>query len=144
MKHLKTISVDQVFNGAFAFSTLDLENSEIDFSSIESITTSSVFAWAFGYTNFAGIVRFTNLSTLASQALEASFAYTGVSEIYFNSLTSNSFDGVYVFMDMLLGVDGCTVHFPSNLESVIGGWSDVLSGFSGTNTTVLFDLEATS
>ena len=45
---------------------------------------------------------------------------------------------------MLSGVTGCTVHFPSNLESVIGSWSDVTDGFDGTNTTVLFDLPATT
>ena len=45
---------------------------------------------------------------------------------------------------MLRGVTGCTVHFPSNLEAVIGSWSDVTNGFGGTNTTVLFDLPATT
>ena len=44
---------------------------------------------------------------------------------------------------MLQGVSGCTVHFPSNLQSVIGSWSDVTNGFGGTNTTVLFDLPST-
>ena len=44
---------------------------------------------------------------------------------------------------MLQGVTGCTVHFPSNLQSVIGSWSDVTAGFGGTNTTVLYDLPAT-
>ena len=44
---------------------------------------------------------------------------------------------------MLSGVTGCTVHFPSNLQSVIGSWTSVSAGFSGTNTTVLFDLTAT-
>lgn len=48
------------------------------------------------------------------------------------------------FSMMLSGVTGCTVHFPSNMQSVIGTWSDVTAGFSGTNTTVLFDLPATS
>lgn len=47
------------------------------------------------------------------------------------------------FSDMLSGVTGCTVHFPSNLQSVIGSWSSVTGGFGGTNTTVLFDLPAT-
>ena len=44
---------------------------------------------------------------------------------------------------MLDGVTGCTVHFPSNIQSVIGSWASVTSGFGGTNTTVLFDLPAT-
>ena len=44
---------------------------------------------------------------------------------------------------MLRGVTGCTVHFPSNIQSVIGSWASVTGGFGGTNTTVLFDLPAT-
>jgi hypothetical protein len=62
----------------------------------------------------------------------------------FPALKTTSF-GSYTnqFADMLSGVTGCTVHFPSNLQAVIGSWSDVTSGFGGTNTTVLFDLPAT-
>lgn len=44
------------------------------------------------------------------------------------------------FEDMLYGCSNVTVHFPSALEATIGNWSDVLGGFGGTNTTVLFDL----
>lgn len=43
---------------------------------------------------------------------------------------------------MLLGVTGCTVHSPSNLSSTIGNLDACKKGFSGTNTTVLFDLIA--
>ena len=46
------------------------------------------------------------------------------------------------FNKMLQGVTGCTVHFPSDMQSVIGSWADVTAGFGGTNTTVLFDLPA--
>ncbi|MBQ2174282.1 MAG: hypothetical protein II453_04125 [Alphaproteobacteria bacterium] len=45
--------------------------------------------------------------------------------------------------NMLAGVTGCVVHFPSNMQSVIGSWSSVANGFGGTNTTVLWDLPAT-
>lgn len=64
--------------------------------------------------------------------------------ISFPALKSTSF-GTYTnqFHNMLQNVTGCTVHFPSNLQSVIGSWSDVTAGFGGTNTTVLFDLPAT-
>ncbi len=69
---------------------------------------------------------------------------TGLTTLSFPALTSTSF-GSYTnqFKDMLSRVTGCTVHFPSNLQSVIGSWSDVTAGFGGTNTTVLFDLPAT-
>ena len=70
---------------------------------------------------------------------------TSLTSLPFPKLNSNSF-GSYTsqFYRMLSGVTGCTVHFPSNLESVIGSWSDVTNGFGGTNTTVLFDLPATT
>ena len=69
---------------------------------------------------------------------------TSLTTLSFPALTSTSF-GSYTnqFKDMLSRVTGCTVHFPSNLQSVIGSWSDVTAGFGGTNTTVLFDLPAT-
>jgi hypothetical protein len=70
---------------------------------------------------------------------------TKLKTLSFPALTSNSF-GSYTnqFNNMLSGVTGCKVHFPSNLQSVIGSWSSVTSGFTGTNTTVLFDLPATT
>ena len=69
---------------------------------------------------------------------------SSLTTLSFPSLTSNSF-GAYTdqFQYMLSGCSGVTVHFPSNLQSVIGYWSDVIAGFGGTNTTVLFDLPAT-
>lgn len=67
------------------------------------------------------------------------------------SLTSLSFPALLnlgtrtnQFSNLLNGVTGCTVHFPSNLQSVIGSWSSVVGGFSGINTTVLFDLPSTA
>ena len=63
----------------------------------------------------------------------------------FPALTSNSFGtNTDQFNSMLSNCENVTVHFPSNLQSVIGDWQDVLNGFGGTNTTVLFDLPATS
>ena len=41
---------------------------------------------------------------------------------------------------MLTGVSGCTVHFPYCVKKIIQDWSDVTSGFSGSSTSVLFDL----
>ena len=73
------------------------------------------------------------------------FRNTKITSLSFPALTQTSF-GNYTncFNNMLYCVTGCTVHFPSNLQSVIGSWSDVTKGFGGTNTTVLFDLTATS
>ena len=94
--------------------------SSVDLSSLTSINSSYVIANAFR--------NCTSLTTLS-----------------FPSLNLNSFSGATnQFTNMLKGVTGCTVHFPSNLQSVIGSWSDVTGGFGGTNTTVLFDLPATT
>lgn len=89
---------------------------------------------------------FPSLSNIpAFQGLKNTFQNcTSLASVSFPALTSTSF-GNYTnqFNSMLSGVTGCTVHFPSNLQSVIGSWSDVTAGFGGTNTTVLFDLPAT-
>ena len=70
---------------------------------------------------------------------------THLTSISFPALTSTSFGSfTNQFNNMLYGVTGCTVHFPSNLQSVIGSWADVTNGFGGTNTTVSFDLPATT
>lgn len=84
--------------------------------------------------------------TFGRQDMEiGAFAGTNLKTLSFPSLNSNSF-GNYTnqFDGMLIDVTGCTVHFPSNLQSVIGNWTSVQNGFGGTNTTVLFDLPATT
>jgi len=118
---LTTISGDYAMNQAFSYCT---QLTSVDLSSLTDISGTSVMSrqmnWAFS--------NCTSLATLS-----------------FPALTSTSF-GSYTtqFSDMLRGVTGCTVHFPSNLQSVIGSWPDVTAGFGGTNTTVLFDLPATT
>lgn len=81
-------------------------------------------------------------------AFNNSFYNTTLSTLYFNSFTNWEASAYYnfyrCFQDMLRGVNGCTVHFPSNLEATLNSWTDVTSGFSGTNTTVLFDLSPVS
>ena len=70
---------------------------------------------------------------------------TSLTTLSFPALTSTSFgSNTNQFNNMLYYVTGCTVHFPSNLSSVIGSWGSVIAGFGGTNTTVLFDLPATA
>lgn len=93
-------------------------------------------------------VTFPKLQTIGSNGLNGAFrnstSMNGKS-LSFPSLNSSSFGGnTNCFSNMLGGITGCTVHFPSNLQSVIGSWSDVTNGFGGTNTTVLFDLTATT
>ena len=100
---------------------------------------------------FRGCAALTSvdLSSLANIAAGSACQYmfqncTSLASLSFPALTSTSF-GEYTdqFNNMLQGVTGCTVHFPSNLQSVIGSWNDVTNGFGGKSTTVLWDLPAT-
>ena len=142
--NLTTVSGTYAFENTF-FGCSGLTN--ISFPKLTSITGTSSFYYAFyrcsGLTN----ISFPKLATITgnSSFQYAFYSCTSLKSLSFPALTSNSF-GSYTnqFYRMLQGVTGCAVHFPSNLQSVIGSWSDVTSGFGGTNTTVLFDLLATS
>ena len=120
----------------------------LDLSSLETVSGSAAMRSCFyGCT---GITTFTfpKLKTLtSSNALNQCFRLcTNLQTLYFPALTSTSFGSANTnqFGNMVQGVTGCTVHFPSNLQSVIGSWSDVTAGFGGTNTTILYDLTATT
>jgi len=92
-------------------------------------------------------VSFPKLSSINSAMIlwEAFYNCSSLSSLSFPALKSTSFgNNSRQFRDMLRGVTGCTVHFPSNLQSVIGSWEDVVNGFNGTNTVVSFDLPSTS
>lgn len=86
------------------------------------------------------------LTTVGSYGMGYAFGNNPIQTIYFRALNSNSFvaGDETAFDDMLSGDENVTVHFPSNLQSVIGGWQSVIDGFGGENTTVLFDLPATN
>jgi hypothetical protein len=94
-------------------------------------------------------ISFDSLSYIGYNGFSEALAFNyNLSSVSFPALTSNSFeddpdDASYTFEEMLDGCENVTVHFPSNLQSVIGNWSDVINGFGGTNTTILFDLPAT-
>lgn len=91
--------------------------------------------------NFAKLENITGSYALR-YAFQSCIVLTTLS---FPSITSTAFgSNTNQFNSMLSGVTGCTVHFPSNLQSVIGSWTSVTNGFGGTNTTVLFDLPATT
>ena len=121
----------------------------VDLSSLTTISGSNAFYKAFANCTGLTSVDLSSLTTISgSGALQNAFYFSAGlknNSISFPSLTSTSF-GSYTnqFNSMLQGVTGCTVHFPSNLQSVIGSWSDVVAGFGGTSTTVLFDLTATT
>ena len=145
LSSLSTISGKDVLYYAFNECT---KLTSVNLSSLSTISGDSALRNAFyGCTNLTS-VDLSSLSTISGDsALRYAFYWcTNLKELSFPALTSESFgSNTNQFNSMLRGVTGCTVHFPSNLESVIGSWSDVTSGFGGkSNTTVLFDLPATT
>lgn len=104
---------DYSFDTAFRQCT-SLES--ISFPALDKINCSSCFSKAFS--------KCASLKSVSFPALNTSSFYSYTSQ----------------FNNMLDGVTGCTVHFPASIESTISSWTSVQSGFSGTNTVVLFDL----
>ena len=117
----------------------------VDLSSLASIDTGGL---QFAFQNCTGLTStgLNNVTSISDYGLNYAFnGCTSLTSLSLPKLNSNSFgSSTTQFKNMLRGVTGCTVHFPSNLELVIGSWSDVTSGFGGTDTTVLFDLPATT
>ena len=90
-------------------------------------------------------ISFPSLSNInGSSVFRQAFELVNGVDVSFPALTSQSF-GSYTnqFDDMCRYCSNNIVHFPSSLQSVIGSWPSVVNGFSGTDTTVLFDLPAT-
>ena len=124
----------------------------VDLSSLTTVSGTQGLLHAFQNCRGLTSVDLSSLAKVSGQsAMNSAFRVcTSLTSLSFPSLTSTfnvpTSGTTYTdqFSYMLLGVTGCTVHFPSNLQSVIGNWSDVTSGFGGTNTTILFDLPATT
>ena len=119
----------------------------VDLSSLTTVSSNYAFNNAFNGCTGLTSVDLSSLTTVSGHACFSRIfsGCTSLTTLSFPALTSTSFGSETTqFNNMLQGVTGCTVHFPSNLQSVIGSWSDVTAGFGGTNTTVLFDLTATT
>ena len=109
----------------------------VDLSSLSSVGSSGLYETFSNCFVLKKVVFSSLISITGSEALYRCF--NNCSELrylVFPSLTQvNNTDA---FDSMLSGVVGCTVVFPAALESVIGNWSSVTSGFGGTNTRVIF------
>jgi len=91
-------------------------------------------------------VNLDSLEQMTKQALSYAFCSCNkLKTLSFPSLNKNSF-GNYTdqFNNMLQSVTGCTVHFPIRIKKIIENWSDVVAGFGGYDTIILFDLCATT
>lgn len=151
----------------------DCENLvSVDLSNLKTVGTYGLGSTFSGCTNLVS-VNLSSLQTLSNvNGLTSTFSgCTKLTSVEFNSLQMSGNSGVCMgaafenctnlktisfpgmrsfaspterfFGNMLQGVTGCTVHFPSNLESVIGSWEEVENGFGGTDTVTLFDLPST-
>lgn len=126
---LKTVSANSVFSSAFAANSVETGEylTNASFQLLESIGAQNVFSSAFS--------KRYNLSSLSFPALKTtSFgSYLNQFNNMFDKYTGSTATG------------GCTVHFPSNLSTVVSGLTGY-PNFGGTSgyVTLAFDLPATS
>lgn len=137
-RSLQEIDAYWTFNHAFE-STKITQN---PMPNLQRINGHQTFYYAFASCLEIENFVFDRLSYILG-SLNLACAFFGCTKLRILSFPSLCDMGASTFRDMLLGCSDVTVHFPSNLQSVIGNWDDVINGFGGTNTTVLFDLPAT-
>ena len=166
LNNLKTVG-DSSLKNAFSYCT---SLTSLDLSSVKSVGSYGLQN-AFQFSTSLYSVDLSGLQTVGQNGLDTAFYNTGLTSITFNNLSSIGISGFRLafysckqltsvsfpslnsgsftyytnqFNQMLLSTTGVTVHFPSNLESVIGDWEDVTKNFNGTNVTISFDLPATT
>lgn len=123
-------------------------------TNLTSVDLSSLTTISGGYgmnSCFAGCpltsVNLPSLTTISgSNAMSYCFnGCTGLTELRFPALQSfgTSTSTINQFNNMLSAVTGCTLHFPSNMQSEVERRTGY-PNFGGTNTVVLFDLPPTA
>lgn len=144
---LTTISGQNACSSMFA-SCWELKS--VDLSGLTTVSgnngCNSMFSACFGLTS----IDLSGLTTISgNNACTNMFrSCTSLTSLSFPALTSASFGTQTThFNNLIYGVTGCTIHFPSNLDPQSG--STVISSltgypnFGGTNTVLAFDLPAT-
>lgn len=147
LSNLTTVSgigaMSSAFNGCYNITSVNVSN--LTTLSAQN-AMGSMFYGCFNLTS----ITYSALSTVTGNGcLSQCFAAaTGLTSISFPALKSTSFGTqVNQFNNLISGVTGCTIHFPSNLDPQ--GGSTVISSlasypnFGGTNTVLAFDLPAT-
>lgn len=132
------------FNGCSNFSQGNI------FGAVNRITSSStqqrnIFNGTFYNTGLTNMY-FSNLTTLSGNAVfNKAFQYCSyLKDIYFPSFYNWNNSNLVFGSGMLQFVSNCTVHFPKSTQNSMSTWSQVASGFGGTNITVLWDLPSIS
>ena len=128
------------FSNAFT----DCKLTSINFPVLSYIGSSRAFYNAFGGTTLTSATFPALANVSGTYSFNLTFAFCSkLKSLYFPAFLGNSSANAS-FNNMLINTHDCVVHFPSNTQSVIGSWSSVTDGFGGSNTTVLFDLPATT
>lgn len=111
----------------------------VNFANLTSIGNSGLYN-AFGSCSNISYANFPKLETMNYRGLMYAFnGCTNLKEVSFPSFI-NAGSYTNQFSNMLSGCSDVTVHFRADMESTLSTWPNVQTGFSGTNTTVLFDL----
>ena len=140
LSSLTTVSGNSALSSVFMECT---SLTSVNLSSLTTVSGNSTFGNTFNGCTSLTSVNFSSLTTISSSlALSSAFINcTSLTSLSFPALTASSFGRrTNQFNSMLNGCSNVTVHFPAAIQSTIGSWSSVTSGFGGTNTTVLFDL----
>lgn len=123
------------------YKSLDIES--VTFPKLAYADMSS-FSYAFAY-RIRGIttISFPKLTEMWNNAFDHAFSspeQNKLTDIYFPALNPSKLrESREYFNSMLYGNSGVKVHFPASAQSVLSSWSQVRSGFGGTNTQVLYD-----
>ena len=140
LSSLTTVSGSSALSTAFYGCT---SLTSVDLSSLTTANGSNALIGAFNSCSSLTSVDLSSLTTVSGGSAfgNAFRKCTSLTSLSFPALTASSFGtNTNQFNGMLGNCSNVTVHFPASIQSTIGSWASVTSGFNGTNTTVLFDL----
>ena len=144
LSSLTTISGNSAMSGCFSSCT---GLTSVDFPSLTTVSGLSAMSTCFwNCTNLTSV----DLSSLETIGGGSAMSYcfqtcSNLTELRFPALQSfgTSTSTVSQFNNMLYGITGCTLHFPSNMQSEVERRTGY-PNFGGRNTVVLFDLPPTA
>ena len=147
-------------NSAMAYALANTNVKEVNFESLEEISGSSAFSNCMqGYSVYSlsqlEKCYFPKLSNIgnASYLFSSCFSQQAkLTDVYFNALTTSSFGSYTNQLQNMFNANtgistaaGCTVHFPSNMETTISGLTGYpLFGGKSGYVVLSYDLPATS
>lgn len=145
LSSLTTVSGNSGIQNMFASTKL----TSINLGSLTTISSSYGCRETFSNCSLLTTVDLSSLTTITDSACcQQMFRNcTSLQSLSFPAVTTTSFGSSYTnqFTNMCQGISGITLHFPSNVQSVIEGLTgySTTAPFGATSGTVLFDLPAT-